>query len=176
MAIKNMQSVKAVAESNHIAAVKTGQIYSQYGLAGAVTELENGMLVVVDHVGKQIKKPAAITDVCHLHLSVIKEYEGKGGKYFSVKQGEFAPSVYKLHLGDIFETNAVLYDDAVYANPTAIGAAINATTVYGIPDVSGNIKVVATLGGTEKTALKAVELVSLPNGETGIKWVCILNG
>jgi hypothetical protein len=73
----------------------------------------------------------------------------------------------KLKVGDRFETNAVEFDDAVYANYAAIVAAINATTVYGVPNASGHIRIVATPAGTEVVQLKVVEGVTLPNGESG---------
>lgn len=171
MAIQKLQSVKGVVELNHVAAVKTGQNVSQYELDVAVSEVENGMLLVADHVGKKVKKPAGITDAVLLHASVEKDYEGKGRKHFSVKQGEFLPRLVKLAVGDRFETNCVEYDDVTYANYAAIVAAINGTTVYGIPSTTGNIKIVAAAGGTEKVVLKVVAGVSLPNGENGLKFV-----
>jgi hypothetical protein len=171
MAIKKLASVKGVVELNHVAAVKTGQIEAQYELDAAVTEVENGMLLVVDHVAKKVKKPAGATDAVMLHASVEKDYEGKGRKYFSVKQGEFLPRLLKLSQGDKVETNAVEHDDTVYANYAAIVAAINATTVYGVPNASGYIRIVATPAGTEKVVLKVVEGITLPNGEQGLKFV-----
>lgn len=171
MAIKTIKSVKGVVELNHVAAVKTGQIEAQYELDAAVTEAENGMLLVADHVAKKVKKAAGITDAVLLHASVEKDYEGKGRKHFSVKQGEFLPRLLKLAVGDKFETNCVEFDDVTYANYAAIVAAINGTTVYGIPSTTGNIKIVAAAGGTEKVVLKVVEGVVLPNGEQGFKFV-----
>jgi hypothetical protein len=171
MAIKTLKSAKGVVELNHVAAVKTGQIEAQYDLDAALTEVENGMLLVADHVAKKVKKPAGATDLVYLHASVEKDYEGKGRKNFSVKAGEFLPRLLKLHVGDKFETNCVEHDDAVYANYAAIVAAINATTVYGVPNASGNIRIVATAAGTEKVVLKVVEGVTLPNGEQGLKFV-----
>jgi hypothetical protein len=171
MAIKTIKSVKGVVELNHVAAVKTGQIEVQYDLDAAVTEVENGMLLVADHVSKKVKKPAGATDLVHLHASVEKDYEGKGRKHFSVKTGEFSPRLLKLAVGDKFETNCIEHDDTVYANYAAIVAAINATTVYGVPSATGNIKIVATAAGTEKVVLKVVEAVTLPNGEQGFKFL-----
>jgi hypothetical protein len=171
MAIKTLKSVKGVVELNKVAAVKTGEIEVQYDLDAAVTEVENGMLLVADHVAKKVKKPSGATDAVHLHASVEKDYQGLGRKNFSVKQGEFSPRLLKLKVGDRFETNCVEYDDTVYANYAAIVAAINATTVFGVPSSTGNIKIVATAAGTEVVVLKAVEGVTLPNGESGLKFV-----
>lgn len=166
-----------VVELNHVAAVKTGQIKAQYELNAtdfATIPAQNGMLLVVDDVAKDISLPTAITNVVYLHASVEKDYEGKGRAYCAVNRGEFLPRLYKLAVGDIFETNMIEYDNAVYATYAAMVAAINATTVYGIPSTSGSIRIVAALGGTEVVALKAVEGVTLPNGESGIKFVVAL--
>jgi len=181
MAIQKLQSQYGVVETNHVAAVKTGQIYAQYTLdpAGFTGSKygENGMLVSVDHVAKLVKLPSGATaSNIGLLATVSKEYEGKGRKYFAIKPGEFNPRVLKLQTGDIFETNAVIYDDTVYADYNAIVAANNATTVYGVPDATGYIKIIATLAGTEKNALKVVEGVTLPNGERGFKFVVALVG
>jgi hypothetical protein len=171
MAIKKLPSKYGVVELNHVAAVKTGQIVAQYELDSAVAEAENGMLLMADHVAKKVKKPAGATDVVYLHASVEKDYEGKGRKHFVAKQGEFLPRLLKLSVGDKFETNAVEFDDTVYADYAALKAAINATTVYGVPNATGFVRVVAAAAGTEKIVLKAVEGVTLPNGENGIKFV-----
>jgi hypothetical protein len=171
MAIKKLASQFGVVELNKVAAVKTGQIEAQYELDAAVAQVENGMLLVADHVAKKVKKPAGATDAVYLHASVEKDYEGKGRKHFVVKQGEFLPRLLKLNVGDRFESNAVEHDDAVYANYAAIVTASNATTVYGVPNASGYIRIVATPAGTEKVVLKVVEGVLLPNGEQGLKFV-----
>jgi hypothetical protein len=179
MAIQNLKGsaagVYSVVELNHVEAVKTGKIYSQYQLNAtdfASKPAENGMLLAVDHVAGEAKLPAGITATgLVLHASVEKDYEGKGRKSFAVNRGEFLPRLFQLSVGDIFETNGVLFDDAVYANFAAIAAAVNGTTVYGIPDASGYVKLVAAPGGTEKVVLKAVKGVSLPNGQNGIKFV-----
>jgi hypothetical protein len=173
MAIQKLASQYGVVELNKVAAVKTGEIEVQYDLDAAVSQVENGMLLVADHVAKKVKKATGATDLVYLHASVEKDYEGKGRKYFVVKQGEFSPRLLKLKVGDRFETNAVEFDDAVYANYAAIKAAINATTVYGVPNASGNIRIVATPAGTELVQLKVVEGVTLPNGESGFKFVVV---
>jgi hypothetical protein len=170
MAIKKLASQFGVVELNKVAAVRTGEIEVQYELDAAVTQAENGMLLVADHVAKKVKKATGATDAVYLHASVEKDYEGKGRKHFVVKQGEFLPRLLKLNVGDRFETNAVEYDDAVYATYAALVAAVNATTVYGVPNASGYIRIVATPAGTEVVQLKVVEGVTLPNGEQGLKF------
>ncbi|MFD0587812.1 hypothetical protein ACFQZE_07340 [Paenibacillus sp. GCM10027627] len=175
MAIKKNTSVYGVSELNKVAAVKTGQHFTQYVLDGTdfvTTPAENGMLLVIDHVAKKIKKATAVTQLVGLHSSVEKIYENeKGRKHFSVKIGDFNPRVYTLSVGDVFETNTFQYDDTVYADFAAIKAAINATTVFGVAGTNGYIDVKAATTPTAVVELKAVEAVVLPNGENGIKWV-----
>lgn len=176
MATKKLASQYGVVELNHVAAVKTGQIFAQYELNEADfanKPAENGMLLTVDHVGKKVGLPSGANAKVYLHASVEKDYEGKGRKHFAVNLGEFLPRVYTLSVGDIFETNAVQYDDTVYANYSAIVSAINNSTVYGVPSAEGYIQIVASPSeeGEEAVVLKAVEGVTLPNGEDGIKFV-----
>lgn len=174
MAIQKLASKFGVVELNHVAAVKTGQIAAQYELDAAFTEespAENGMLLTVDHVGEKVKKPSGATASVWLHASVEKDYEGKGRKHFAVKPGEFLPRMLNLQVGDKFETNCVQYDDVAFANFAAISAAIDADSVYGVPNASGYINLVAAPAGTEVVLLKAVKGVTLPNGENGLKFV-----
>jgi len=178
MAIQKLASNYGVVELNHVAAVKTGQIITQYELNStdfATKPAENGMLLVADHINKTANLSVDSTsDAGYLHASVEKDYEGKGRKYFAVNRGEFLPRLFKLNKGDVFETNCVQYDDTVYTDYNAIVAAINATTVYGVPDATGYIQIIADVAASvpvEKIVLKAVAGVTLPNSEKGIKFV-----
>lgn len=165
-----LASKYAVVELNNVAGVRTGEIVSQYELA--VDQIENGMLVVADHATETIKLPTGVEDVVYLHASVEKLYNGEGRNEYVMKKGSFLPRCYKLVHGDTFETNAVTHE---LANVEAISQAITATAGFGIPDATGYIKFVTDLGGTEKVVLKAVKVVSLPNGEQGIKFR-VING
>lgn len=173
MAIKKLASKYAVVELNNIAGVRTGEIVSQYELDAP--QIENGMLVVANHVKEKVELPKAETDLVHLHASVEKLYNGEGRNEFVVKKGSFLPRCYKLVHGDTFETNAVIYDDATYANMEAIIAGITETTGFGVPDATGYIKLVQDNPVGAKLAIKAVKVVTLPNGETGIKFR-VING
>jgi len=168
-----------VVELNHVAAVKTGQIYAQLPLDGttdfASAPAENGMLLVYDLIAGKVRKPDAITEYVYLHKSVEKEYNQTdlGLEKFAVAKDTVYPRLYKLEVGDTFTTTAFSYSDATYANVAAIQAAINASTVYGICSTSGDIAIVATTGGTEVVVLKAITTTTLPNGDTGIKFQVI---
>jgi len=175
MTTANLASEYGTINTNKIAAVTTGEIISNYTLNTtdfATAKCENGMLLMVDHYAKEVKVPAAITSKIWLVNSEVKDYENKGSKYFSIGlTDDFLPRLYKLQVGDIFETNCIVYTVETYANYDAIVAAIDSTTVYGIPDTSGRIALVATLGGSEVCTLKVLEDVTMPNGEDGLKFV-----
>lgn len=160
-----MASKFAVVELNNLAGVRTGEIVSQYKMADGVEQLENGMLVVADHFKGEVKLPTGKTDVVYLHASVEKLYNGEGRNQFVLKKDSFLPRLYKLCVGDTFETNAVDHEKG-----SGLASAITETTGFGVADASGYIKFVDSLDDTEAVALKAVEVVTLPNGETGVKF------
>lgn len=167
-----------VVELTHVAAVKTGQIKAQFPLDAtqfANAPAQNGMLLVVDEVEEKIKLPSSANDYVYLHASVEKDYTGyQGRKHFAVKAtDDFYPRLYKLNVGDRFETNTVKYDDAKYSNYAAIVSAITNNKVYGVPSTDGFIQIVEEPTGTEKVVLKVVKGVVLPNDEVGFKFVVV---
>jgi hypothetical protein len=178
MALYNLMPVGkyAVCETPRLLSRTTGDIKNQYALNStdfASIPAQNGMLLVVDEFTGKVKLPTAITNYTYLHVSPVKDYEGKGKETVAVNLNEMLPVMYKLNVGDTIITNAVIVDDVVYANVAAITAAISATAVFGIPDVSGHIKLVAALGGTEVVGLKALAFTTLANGRTALKFVVV---
>lgn len=162
-----LSSKYAVVELNNIAGVRTGELVSQYPLANGIDQIENGMLVVANHAKGEIELPKAETDTVYLHASVEKLYNGEGRNEFVLKADSFLPRAYKLGLGDTFETNAV---DHSYSSISDLANAITETTGFGVPSTTGYItfKDAETVGANVE--LKAVAVVTLPNGEYGIKW------
>ena len=151
-----------VLETNHVSAVRTGDIKAQYPLASGLTEVENGMLLVVDDVAKTVALPAAAGDAVYLHGSEERLYEEHlGRKSFVLKAPNF-PRMYKLQEGDIFETNAVTTE---LANPKVLGK-------MGVPSTSGLIEIVEDSIDMDNYAvvLKVVEFITLPNGTEGVKF------
>lgn len=155
----------AVVELNNVAAVRTGEIVSQYELE--VPQIENGMLVVANHAKGTVALPQGATDTVYLHATVEKLYDGEGRNKFVVKQGSFLPRLYKLGMGDTFETNAVEHDKS---SITELQQAITETKGFGVPSTTGNIKFEENQTPSAAVELKAVAVVVLPNGEYGIKW------
>lgn len=144
----------AVVETNHVAAVRTGNMKAQY--KREMDALENGMGVTVDEVGKLVKF-AAKGDILYLHASEEQIYEEHLGRNAYINKGAMLPRVLKLEIGDIFETNAIAEEeiaagDVLKAGKDGLWAAEGAETNY---------------------VAKVVELVTLPNGEAGAKLVIV---
>lgn len=157
----------AVVELNNVVGVRTGELVAQYELAESVDQLENGMLVVANHATSEIELPKSETDMVYLHASVEKLYNGEGRNEFVIKKGGVLPRAYKLQLGDTFETNAVEYTQADIAT---LSNAITSTSGYGVPSTNGYITFKEARTAGAKVELKAIAVVTLPNGEYGIKW------
>jgi hypothetical protein len=139
----------AVVETNHVSAVRTGNIAAQYV---AEVKLDNGMALSVDHSGKKVKVAEDGKPV-YLHASDEQLYEDHVGRdAFYIKEGEY-PKALLLEVGDIFETDAV------------VAGAYNAGDVVG-PTAEG-------LWGKDSTitTIEAVvaEGIYLPNGKAGLK-------
>lgn len=143
---------KAVVETNHVSAVRTGNIKAQYP---AAANMENGMALVVDDENKSIALAGATSEVLYLHASEEQLYEDHLGRNaFSIAEGEY-PRALKLEVGDIFETNAL-----------AQGAEIT----YAAKDLLVPVAGVWTKAIKDQSAKAViVELVTLPNGEAGAK-------
>lgn len=165
----------AVVETNHVAAVRDGRIKAQYWMADNA-DAENGMLLVVDDVAKEVGFSTDGTERgIHLHVSEERIYENHlGRKGWFLNGAVNQPKMAALAKGDIFETNAI--DDGDFANLAAVKAALTAKeTVYGIASASGLIELkdntLVTTG--YETLLQAVEIVTLPNETEGMKFVVV---
>jgi len=168
----------SVVEATKLPSRATGDYKNQYELDAtdfATIPAQNGMLLMIDEFTGKVKLPTAITDYCWLHNSPVKDYEGLGKETVAVNRNEMLPVLYKLTRGATIITNCVCYDDVVYANVAAITAAISATAVYGIPDITGRIFLVASPGGTEVVTLKAKSFTTLANGRVAMKFAVELS-
>lgn len=140
----------AVVETNHVSAVRTGNMIAQYSTDIAV--LENGMTVNVNHATKKIVAPVAGKPL-YLHASEEQIYESHLGRdSFAIKAKGY-PRVLKLEIGDIFETDAV-----VPAVSYSVGDVL-------IPDAAGRW----TKGTAAGNAAVVVAEIYLPNGKPGLK-------
>lgn len=150
LTIKALEAGKhAVVETNHVSAVRTGNIAAQHI---AEVALDNGMGVTVDHATRKVKLPVEGKPV-YLHASEEQIYEDHLGRdAFYIKAGDY-PRCLLLEVGDIFETDAVA--EGSYTTGDAIS--LGTDGLWG--------------GTTALTNIEAVVAgeVYLPNGKAGLK-------
>lgn len=161
----------SVVETTQVEAVRTGKMAAQYSLDAALSAgIQNGQLYVVDERAKKIKAWAAAGDYVYLHASEERIYESHLGRSSFILTSPNLPRMLKLAKGDKFETDAV--DKGAYADLAAVEAAITAKTISAVAMASGDIKLLATSAlTTEPVVLIPVEVVLLPHGGKGIKFV-----
>ena len=139
----------------------------------ATEKLENGQCVIVD--GKTIKNPTSANDKVLLNATACEIYDGVSGREsFAVTKGKGSlPRLFALNQYDVFSTNAVFYDDADFTDLSTLKSAINAGTVYAVPDATRDWKLVkkASLAGTEKTYGQVTDFVTLSNERQGVRIV-----
>ena len=139
----------AVVETNHVSAVRTGNIAAQYV---AAVKLDNGMALSVDHKERKVGL-AKDGQAVYLHASDEQLYEDHVGRdAFYIKEGEY-PKALLLEVGDIFETDAVVAGE--YTAGDVVGPMT--TGLWGKTPEITNIE--AVVAGE----------VYLPNGKAGLK-------
>lgn len=173
-------------ELNHVAFRRDGRIEAQCALNAtdfATDKAENGMLLAVDKVNRQLKK-ATLSNADDLVVGLnysselIYDERTPGLKNFALGLGEFLPRIGMLAARDTFHTNTVCYDTDDYADEDAIKLAVegNATTaaapVYaGIAtDGSGYWQLSDAMATfTAGPVAQVVEFATMPDGQTGLK-------
>ena len=161
-----------------VAGVKTGEHNIQYALNAtdfAATACQNGFLLVEEHYTKTLGLPSAATDRVGLVACVEKMYDESDMSLgnFRLNLNEYLPRIYRLQIGDMFDTNNFKYDDGDYANYAAIVAAITAgTPVYAYPSTNGQIELEPIQNAGAAVELQATRVVTLPAGESALMFVC----
>ena len=172
-------------ELNNVAFRRDGRVEAQCGLNKTdFTEsapAENGMILVVDNVAREIKLPAA-TDTANtlyaLNYSAEKNYsyDEYGLKDFSLKPGGFYPRLGYLDVGDKFTTNCVSHALAdTDAFKTALAAVKSGPTpLYGVVSIDGSI---AVSGSAPEAPVgpvfQVIEGTTMPDGQLGVKFQVI---
>jgi len=157
-----------------VAGVKTGEHNIQYALNStdfASTPCQNGFLLVENHYTKTLDLPTDNTERVGLIACVEKMYDESDMSLgnFRLNLNEFLPRIYRLHVGDLFDTNNFMYDDGDYADYAAIATAIAAgTPVYGYVTNTGQIDLTAAQDGNAVIELQATRTVTLPAGEKAL--------
>lgn len=141
----------------------------------ATTPCENGFLLVENHYGKTLDLPDGATDRVGLVACVEKMYDESDMSLgnFRLNLNEFLPRIYRLKIGDMFDTNNFKYDDGTYATYAAIGVVIAAgTAVYGYPSTNGQISLTDTQNTDAAIELQATRTVTMAGGENGLVFTC----
>ena len=162
----------SVVETNHIAAVRTGEIKAQYPFVG-MDFIENGMLFNVDEQLGIVRPVEDAKEFCYLHASEERVYENWYGRnMWRLNTATQIPRMMKLAEGDIFETDAVKWT----AFTDEADARDNAT--HGIPDSSGYIELVdaahTNLLTQYSIVLEVVDWITLPNENPGVKFAVLI--
>lgn len=174
-----VEEKNGVLEKNAVTYPRTGNIMAMYSLDDGV-RAENGMLLEVDYVNKLIKYPASTSEVIMIVDSAEKEYDPNNAgldKFYLTKDSGFKPRLGKLEVNDRFTTSTVSFDTTELTDIETIGTQIKAGTVYGTiceqAGFKGTIALTKTKPESGVIALKAIELTTLPNGDTAIKFTVI---
>lgn len=168
-------------ELNQVAFRRDGRIEAQCALneddfgpeANAVAE--NGMLLAVDRVNREIKLPAADEDLpIALNYTTEHMYDERKNalKDFYLEYGTFYPRMGFLSVGELFTTNCLAYDSSEFADDEAFETAlgkIDTTALFGGISEEGAIKVSATAPQVGPV-LRLVEKTTMPDGQLAVKF------
>lgn len=155
-------------ELNQVAFRRDGRIEAQCKIASGIDYLENGMLLAVDNVKREVKLPVADgSDLIALHYSSEHIYDERtpGLKNFKLDAGTFFPRLGYLAKGDKFTTNCL--ETAMSADD--MKAAV-ATGLYGCESTSGAIEVSTTKPEGKAVVLQAVLATTMPDGQFALKF------
>lgn len=164
-------------ELNQVAFRRDGRIEAQCKLANGIDFVENGMLLEVDPIKREVKLPAANSGLIALNYSAEHIYDERtpGLKNFKLEKNSFLPRLGYLSVGDKFTTNCISYDTDTYATETLLKAAIaNAANaaVYGEPATDGSIKIV-NAAPEGSVSLKVVGATTMPDGQYAVKFISL---
>jgi len=168
-------------ELNQVAFRRDGRVAAQCKLNTtdfATTPAENGMLLVVDEVKREVRLPGA-TEAEPVALVYSSEHiydeRTPGLKNYANYIDSFLPRLGYLAKGDRYTTNCLAYDSDEFATEAALKTAINAvatTPVYAGICVNGAHFLSATKP-TYGPVLKVRNGFTMPDGTYGVQLVCV---
>ena len=168
-------------ELNNVAFRRDGRIEAQAkpnATDFSVDKLENGMLLAVDAVKREVKYAVDGSLPVALNYSAEHMYDERadGLKDFYLKgTGDYLPRLGYLSVGDKFTTNCIGYDSAVDSSWTTESAFISALGAYASNALYGGISakgaiLVSATAPTVGPKLRVVEKTTMPNGTLGVKF------
>lgn len=172
-------------ELNQVAFRRDGRIEAQCKLNEtdfADMPAENGMILAVDNVAREIKLPVENEELpLALVYSTEHMYDERalGLKNFanfipgknSLNTNPFLPRLGYLAVGDKFCTNTLCYDDGEYASEDALMTAlegIDNARLYGKYTTTGAIQITATKP-TAGPVILVTKKFTMPSGVFGLK-------
>ena len=164
-------------EINNCAFRRDGRVEAQCKLGEDFAEMpaENGMLLAIDNIAREISIPTEESELIALVYTAEHLYDERamGLKNFKSEREDFFPRLGYLAIGDKFTTNCVCYDDGEFADDEALKAAIiGGEAIYGGISELGRIKLSAEQPAAGPV-LKVVLGYTMPDGQYGIKLQCV---
>lgn len=161
-------------ELNNVAFRRDGRIEAQCKLNVAA---ENGMILAVDTVKREVRLPKAAGEDCPLAVVYTSEHlysdREDGLKNFINKEGSYPRMGYPA-IHDIWTTNTIGYDSSEFTSDDKVVEAIKNVgkkALYGKVGAEG----VVTLTATKPTSGLCFKVVtgmgagSMPDGQVGVK-------
>lgn len=166
-------------ELNQVAFRRDGRVAAQCKPKAtdfASKALENGMLLVVDEVKREVRLPGATeAEPVALVYSSEHMYDERARALKNFQNDMFLPRLGYLAVGDRYTTNCLSYDSTEFATETALKTAIDAaatTALYAGISTDGTHKLSATKP-SYGPVMKVRNGFTMPDGTYGVQLVCV---
>lgn len=166
-------------ELNQVAFRRDGRVAAQCKPKAtdfASKALENGMLLVVDEVKREVRLPGATeAEPVALVYSSEHMYDERARALKNFQNDMFLPRLGYLAVGDRYTTNCLSYDSTEFATGAALKTAIDAaatTALYAGISTDGTHKLSATKP-SYGPVMKVRNGFTMPDGTYGVQLVCV---
>ena len=166
-------------ELNQVAFRRDGRVAAQCkpnATDFASKALENGMLLVVDEVKREVRLPGATeAEPVALVYSSEHMYDERARALKNFQNDMFLPRLGYLAVGDRYTTNCISYDSSEFATEALLKTAIDAaatTAVYAGISTDGSHKLSATKP-SYGPVMKVRNGFTMPDGTYGVQLVCV---
>lgn len=166
-------------ELNQVAFRRDGRIEAQCALNtddfSATAPAENGMILAIDQVNREITLPKSTSTLFGLNYTTEHMYDERQNalKDFYLVPDTFYPRLGYLDIGDKFTTNCVCYDTEDFADDDALLEAcedIKSDKLYGTVSETGVIQIVKQKTQVNGPFLEMVKLTTMPDTQTAFKF------
>ena len=161
-------------ELNAAAFRRSGRIEAQCKIAEGIEFVENGMLLAVNNIKRQVEFVSSANKHLPVALNYTSEHmydnRANGLKDFKLDAGSFLPRLGYLGDGDKYTTNCVAYDEGTYTTEEALWTAINnvaTTPLYAVPAADGYHMITNSAEGA--VAMVLCES-TMPDGQKAVKF------